>query len=692
LEQNTESKNFLKDSTNEKGYLAPTSFGKSSLIIDYIKQLSTDNLKIAIIVPTKSLLMQTYHMIRDAQLDKKIILHDEMYNSENEFIAIFTQERALRLISRVGLFYDILIIDEAHNLLKKDSGSRNILLSRLISLNKSLNPIQKVIYLSPLIDNIKNLRIDNSQNIKSHKIKFNVKEPEIFEHTMDGTVFQFNRFVGQFYQIDKNISKNDYIIKNSKHKNFLYESSPVNIEKLALKLSNILPSDNTKDAEILKIQEILRKVVHKDFYAIKYLSYGIIYLHGQIPDIVKEYLESKFKKLGCIKYIVANTVILEGMNLPIDNLFICNTHRLHGKELINLIGRVNRLNTIFTGTEINFNKLLPSVHFMNRKVYEGIHNKKIHELRSRVFVDVVKNPMLEEFDFKNLKISKSKEEIEKKKIEIIQENEKFVTMIPTNDYDKVKYSFIESGILGFYEDSDDVIRKFILRKNNIINNDFPDWDTIRIVDKLEHLFINDLDVKDFELSRLEYFEARNYYDNYINHSRKKSFNERVESQFEYFKTRSESNNSEERLFYMGKTYGQIPKYSEKHPESKSPVYVDLAKKNDTEKVNLAIVKLKMEDDFISFKINKFIKVLYDYKLISKNEYNQFIYGTTDPQKINLTKYGLNISLITRLEDANQLKNLMFDKYNNLKANLQFNEFLNKINDFDKFELTRYVLC
>jgi hypothetical protein len=41
------------------------------------------------------------------------------------------------------------------------------------------------------------------------------------------------------------------------------------------------------------------------------IDYGLVYLHGQLPDIIKEYIEYKFKKVKELKYIIANTVILE---------------------------------------------------------------------------------------------------------------------------------------------------------------------------------------------------------------------------------------------------------------------------------------------------------------------------------------------------------------------------------------------
>src|SRR5690606_34815842 len=89
---------LLNSDVDEKAYIAPTSFGKSKLIQEFLKR--RDYKRIAIIVPTKSLLTQTYNTVKDLFDERKIIFHDEMYQGENNFIAIFTQERALRLLSK----------------------------------------------------------------------------------------------------------------------------------------------------------------------------------------------------------------------------------------------------------------------------------------------------------------------------------------------------------------------------------------------------------------------------------------------------------------------------------------------------------------------------------------------------------------------------------------------------------------
>jgi hypothetical protein len=687
LEQHVESRNFLTDEANEKSYLAPTSFGKSSLIVDYIQNQKSAS-KIVIVVPTKSLLMQTYRMIRNANLSRKIIIHDEMYTGESNFIAIFTQERSLRLLTRKEIFFNVIFIDEAHNILKNDS--RSILLSRLISKNRSLNPNQRIIYLSPLIRDIGNVKIENDQNIASHVINFTVKEPEIFEHRLNKEVFRYNRFVNKFYPLELKMDKFEYLLQNSGDKNFLYNYRPIKIEQLAEHLSTKIPMLKPS-LSLLEIMRVLRNEVHNDFLAIKYLRHGIIYLHGKLPDLIKEYLEYKYKTVKELKYILANSVILEGMNLPIDTLFIFNTHSLQAKELTNLIGRVNRLNTIFTENHKDLQKLQPKIHFINSQKYNRKNSKmtnKILLLRSRIFDDKVENPILDSFDIeKNLTGKKNKEKYIKDIIST-QENEEYIYSTPNNEIGKIKIYLIENGFNDFYSDINAFVELFITKMHSIIKKKEEFWQSLPMLEKIAYLYIDtSIEISDFEIKRLNNKEARNYYENHIMIGRKKSLKENINSQFRYFKKKAQSSNAK---LYFGGAYGEIPRESQEYPKFNNKVYVDLSQKRDPELINLAIVKLKMEDDFISFKLNKFIVMLFDFKLISTDDYNLYIYGTTNKNKIDLTKYGLSINLISRLESDNQLKNIYFDANNNLSGNSEFKIFIDDVDDFYKFEINRYL--
>lgn len=116
LEQSNSVRNLIESKSKCIAYIAPTSFGKSSLIKDLIQRNNFS--KIGIIVPTKSLLIQTFNDIKgDSNLKFKLILHDEMFDNNEKFIGILTQERATRLIQK-NIAFDVLFIDEAHNMLK----------------------------------------------------------------------------------------------------------------------------------------------------------------------------------------------------------------------------------------------------------------------------------------------------------------------------------------------------------------------------------------------------------------------------------------------------------------------------------------------------------------------------------------------------------------------------------------------
>lgn len=675
-EQRRGRKKVLKDDAEEICYIAPTSYGKSSIIVDYIKIYGKKRNKIGIIVPTRSLLMQTYKTIKKIGISRKIIVHDEMYNRENRFIAIFTQERALRLLEKHETEFDLIFIDEAHNMLKNNN--RSILLSRAVRMSKAKNSELKVIYLTPLLENSENLKTSIKQTVKSEKIYFNIKEPDIYEFKLSGKTFKYNRFFNNFYQLDylfNNYLK--YIVSNSLENNFIYHRSPKKIEMFTKELANYL-DDICLTKKLKEIIELIENYVHKDFYAISYLKKGIVYLHGKLPEIIKEYLESKFNDLDEIRYVVANSVILEGMNLPIDCLFIMNTHALNNKELTNLIGRVNRLNNIFTDSENKLNKLTPKVHFINTEKYNRVNSNmenKINLLRKREFSDKVENPVLTNFDLKKIKDAKKR----KKSKQIIELEE--LVLSQDSNINKVYVYLAKEGFNSIYEN--------IKKVSGIIENRIKTItfsDEISILEKINKILICNIgNIVDYEIKRLEDIKTREFYKYHIENSHKLSLNQNINNMYRYFKRRIKEGDSK---FYVGKSFGEIKYDSEVYSKNAREVYIDLERKTNSELINLAIVKLEMENQFVSYKLNKLIVFLYDFDIITEDEYHKYIYGTTNKTKINLARFGLSISLINRLEADKQLKNIYLDKYNNLAANKDFKNYVNKVDDFYRYEIMR----
>ena len=680
LEQHIIRQKILDENHSYFSFIAPTSYGKSSIIIEHINRYKFNT--IGIIVPTKSLLNQTYRNLKKEMLPYKLILHDEMYNNETKFIGVLTQERALRLIENNPIFFDILYIDEAHNLFKNDN--RSILLTRLIRKNQIKNSNQKVVYLSPLINKSDNLNLEDIE-ISEHKINFNIKEPEYYLYGSDNVVYKNNRFIYKYYKIYEEENYIQYIIKNSSNKTFLYHRRPVNVEKFANELAEHLPKIASQEIE--NIKNILKEYVHKDFKLLDIIDKGVIYIHGKLPEGIKDYLEYKFKTVPELKYLVANSVILEGVNLPISSLFIMCGYALKEHELTNLIGRVNRLNDIFDATPVNLELLTPQIHFIDSEVYSksAKMENKIKLLRSKIFDDCIKNPLLKNYDINKIETDYQKQIELKDRNKKIQEQEKIILNISVNNDDKLKYILIKNNVINFYKNTPDFIA--IIKNNIEICKNNEDFQNKNIIDKFYITFVRNLDdyIIDYEIKRLKNEEARNFYKLFIRNN-SKPLHEKIIKQYRYFK-RIQNSSNPDKYYYIGETFGEM-----KHPtrfyENPKDVYVNLASKKDKYLVNLSVVKVCLEEDFVNYKLNNFFNLMLDLKLISIDEYNKTVLGTTNCDKIKLVNLGLSINMVNRLEEDGQLENISYDRYGNLIKNENINEYFATLDEYTKFKFEK----
>ncbi|EPE0810571.1 DEAD/DEAH box helicase [Vibrio vulnificus] len=687
---------LVNSNDEENCYIAPTSFGKSSLITEIIREKQLK--KVAIIVPTKSLLIQTYKLVKNNFLSRNIIFHDEMYDGSDDFIAIFTQERALRLLKDESISFDLLIIDEAHNLFNYDS--RSLLLTRLIRRNRNRNPKSVNYYLSPLISDSNNLRVENEQEIFERKIISNIKEADIYEYKESGEVRKYNRFLDVFFESGYSENFLSYIIENSKDKNFLYLRAPKRVEELSILLDSKL--EFIGSPSLMELSDVISMNVHKDFYCVDYIKKGLVYLHGKLPDLIKEYLEFKFSENKEVKYVVANSVILEGVNLPVDNMYIMNTNSLDAKSLTNLIGRVNRLNEVFDDERRSLDKLMPSVHFVNSEDFNrkgGNMENQIRKLKSGVFKDTLENPLLVNFDIDKMKLDLEKAREENKlervvtlerKLDEYQEikgREDFLITSELDSHNRVKKVLLESDILSVYFNSEQMINKLSNKVDTIVQH--PTWKESHIIDRVYLLFIQGLESyivkKDF--LRLQHEKARDFYKMFTGNLHRLSLKEHISDTIRYFQ--SIKYLPQGREFYIGESYGEVGKIN---PDGKfgKAVYLDLATKSNKELANISLVKIKIESDFVSYTLNNFVNVMYDLDIISEEEYELYIYGTTNKSNSEFVKLGFSGSLINRLDRDKQMSNLSINDHGLVEYNDDFVKYINVQDDLIKFEIGKFI--
>lgn len=86
--------------------------------------------------------------------------------------------------------------------------------------------------------------------------------------------------------------------------------------------------------------------VHGDYYLASMIKMGVAYHIGYLPASIRTRIEDLFQKVN-ITIMFCTSTLLEGVNLPADNLFITDNkifrRKMNPMDFRNLIGRVGRI-------------------------------------------------------------------------------------------------------------------------------------------------------------------------------------------------------------------------------------------------------------------------------------------------------------------------------------------------------------
>ena len=355
--------------------VAPTSYGKTELILSFIDH--TKFKKICIISPTKSLLAQTKKRIINQFGYRKIITYPEMYtNKDDEIIAVLTQERLLRLLqSNSDLIFDLLVVDEAHNILDEFSKerTRSVILASVIIICKKRNDNLVCKYLTPFLKSKESLKIKYISNVAEwYSVVENVKSEMFYFYDIENNkkvlLDQYSTMKDKLieFKVNELGDDADVVIANCDEKNIIYLNSPKKLETFAHKLFSKLP-----ERQILRLNKAasdLREYVHEDYKLANYIEKGIIYHHGSIPEPIRYFIEDLYANIPEIKMLIANSTLLEGVNIPATRMFILDPYRgnsyLSPSAFKNLIGRVCRFGEIFNSSTGDLKYLLPEIHIV----------------------------------------------------------------------------------------------------------------------------------------------------------------------------------------------------------------------------------------------------------------------------------------------------------------------------------------
>ena len=624
--------------------IAPTSYGKSELILSAVKEYAGK--KICVLTSTKALLIQTKKRVQ--QISKgifpKIVVHPEMYNpNDSSCLAVLTQERLLRIFKKdPQLSFDCIIVDEAHEMLEDDSRSRT--LANVIIVAQKRNPEVAFKFLTPFLADSTNLKARyTTYDIEGFKVSEYIKTEKYFLYDLRNHtgLKLYDQFLNKYLPISDNRNlgfEEDVVKAYSAGKNIIYLNKPTDIEKFALALADVLPE---VDSELIQTAcDNISEYLQPQYNLLTCLRKGIIYHHGSVPDAIRIYIEDLYKKDDAVRYVITSSTLLSGVNLPAERMFILDNKRgrsnLSHDSFKNLVGRVCRFSEIFNDETGNLYRLEPQIYLVFGKYFAQNANcesflRNVAKVEQN-YKDAVDNVLLSE-----AKITADNEEKLRQASEFIENYENGVV----EDYQE-RYTNAVSGkacIMNGITEFDVFAHEATIQQQVDVyqSESIKISDSNTLLETINDLFIQHLPDNGVEsLKRLENKEARNFYSMMFEwRVKNKSYAEMISLFVGYWHQLYKKDRNV--MVYVGK-WGDI-----KRPGSNVARYTKFVGKTRTQVVNLAIVRIKEEQDFIDNTLIKYVEVLHDLDLIEDRFYAQIKYGTDDERTICLIKNGLSLS-------------------------------------------------
>ncbi len=355
----TESKNF--------SFAAPTSMGKSFVILEMIRRMiaNTPKSDIVVLVPTRALIAQVFSDIKEklgADLEgndfqvatSSYALSELNSDPDQNFVFILTPERLLSLInSSQDYAFGYLFVDEAQKLSSKND-HRSIITYQAIEQAVERNKGLHIYFSSPNVSNPESFLELFGRNKKNI---FKTKEGATSQHLylvdlLDRTIFQYHQGIKSplpTHLLSKYRTANDLFLRvGGKSPKIIYGGSVEKTLTRARAFSKyLLEKKVTPSSQLIKeAAQQIREYIHPDYELANMLELGVAFHFGGLPQAIRILIESLFRD-GEIRYLFCTPTLLEGVNLPAKTIFVMSskkgTSNLEPIDFWNLAGRAGRL-------------------------------------------------------------------------------------------------------------------------------------------------------------------------------------------------------------------------------------------------------------------------------------------------------------------------------------------------------------
>lgn len=454
----------LLESNKNISISAPTSAGKSYIIMRILIDILEKSKKSMVyIVPTRALINQVISDLRN-HIDKDRFFisssSDTKRLDENKIgIFVLTQERLYQLCNNNEVDIGTLIVDEAHNIM---DGSRGVLLEYSIKYSNKIWNKLRIIFLSPLVSNPEklfekfNYKNNESYNALDIPVRQNIIKLEWIKNKGYNVLLN-NNIIKENLKIRRGNNLKECIVNvflefNNNEKSIIYCNTAKATQDICNELYQRSEIEDKKEERLEEFSKFIEKYIHKNFKLVNFIKRGIAFHYGALPSFIRLGIE-ELATDGLLDIIVSTSTLLQGINIPVQNIYIyipkkTKKEGLNNLDFWNLVGRAGR-----TGYDLCGNVII-----VDTKSWDNINKYDNKEMK----LDYATNLNEEELNELEEVIISNKYEDSKKRefIENIESGLLFDTILDT------KTQQIDSEVVN--EFIKDTIEKYADIKNLLI--------------------------------------------------------------------------------------------------------------------------------------------------------------------------------------------------------------------------------
>jgi len=357
------------------GVSAPTSAGKSFVVLAHLEERAKIGgaFRAVYLVPSRALITQIADSISTwvlRQAENPVTLLTMPLSADmplpDRSIFVFTQERLhLTQINHPTLSFDLIVVDEAHAIAE---APRGILLAGALDEALRRSPNAQVLFASPNVSNTEvygsyfrlqgfrartttvkavaqNILFVDSPPARKKLVSIRTQRSE-----PGATVAQVELAKRPTTSTAKLISVS--LALGGGAPSLVYANGPDIAEKIAAGLANGL-ADETEDVSLRDLADFIEEAVHPKYALARAIRHRVGFHYGRIPAPVRKAVEIAFSD-GSLQYLVTTSTLLQGVNFPAKNLFICDPRQGDSNAMLavdfwNLAGRAGRLGKEFQG-------------------------------------------------------------------------------------------------------------------------------------------------------------------------------------------------------------------------------------------------------------------------------------------------------------------------------------------------------